>query len=389
MGTVNNRNDLLYLDFRYKNTRCREYTKLPNTGPNRKRLRMLMDRIEAEITLGTFEYSKYFPNSKFAKRFYTSAQTENNPQTNLGELFSDFSETWFSEKEAEWRNSHRSNQRLTLDKYLLPTFGDKPLIAITKPDILKFRSDLVKQNGLKGRKLSASRINHIMTPLRMILNEAADRYEFATPFRNIKPLKVPRTDVEPFTLEEVWKIINTVRSDFRSYYTVRFFTALRTVEIDGLKWQYVDFDRRQILIREASVEGELVEVKTDGSWREIDMSAPVYEALKEQHLITGNQEYVFCNSVGNPLRHNDITKNVWYPLLRLLGLKKRRPYQTRHTAATLWLAAGESPEWIARQMGHSTTEMLFRVYSRFVPNLTRQDGSAFENFLFTRNYEEN
>jgi integrase len=47
----------------------------------------------------------------------------------------------------------------------------------------------------------------------------------------------------------------------------------------------------------------------------------------------------------------------------------------------LWLAAGESPEWIARQMGHSTTEMLFRVYSRFVPNLTRQDGSAFERLV--------
>jgi integrase len=32
-------------------------------------------------------------------------------------------------------------------------------------------------------------------------------------------------------------------------------------------------------------------------------------------------------------------------------------------------------------MGHSSTEMLFRVYSRFVPNLTRQDGSAFERLL--------
>jgi len=32
-------------------------------------------------------------------------------------------------------------------------------------------------------------------------------------------------------------------------------------------------------------------------------------------------------------------------------------------------------------MGHSTTEMLFRVYSRYVPNLTGQDGSAFERLL--------
>ena len=50
----------------------------------------------------------------------------------------------------------------------------------------------------------------------------------------------------------------------------------------------------------------------------------------------------------------------------------------RHTAATLWLASGEAPEWIARQLGHTTTEMLFRVYSRYVPNLTRNDGSAMD-----------
>jgi integrase len=76
-----------------------------------------------------------------------------------------------------------------------------------------------------------------------------------------------------------------------------------------------------------------------------------------------------------------VTNRVWYPLLRHLGLKKRRPYQCRHTAATLWLAAGEAPEWIARQLGHTTTEMLFRVYSRYVPNLTRRDGSAFERLI--------
>ena len=32
-------------------------------------------------------------------------------------------------------------------------------------------------------------------------------------------------------------------------------------------------------------------------------------------------------------------------------------------------------------MGHSSTEMLFRVYSRYVPDITRQDGSAMDNLL--------
>ena len=40
------------------------------------------------------------------------------------------------------------------------------------------------------------------------------------------------------------------------------------------------------------------------------------------------------------------------------------------------LASGENPEWIAKLMGHANTQMLFTVYSRFVPNLTRQDGLA-------------
>ncbi len=48
------------------------------------------------------------------------------------------------------------------------------------------------------------------------------------------------------------------------------------------------------------------------------------------------------------------------------------------------LAAGENPEWIAKVMGHASVEMLFKVYSRFVPNLTRRDGQAFAGLLHSR-----
>jgi integrase len=173
-----------------------------------------------------------------------------------------------------------------------------------------------------------------------------------------------------------------VREDFRDYFTVRFFTGMRTGEVDGLKWKYVDFERRLILVRETVVLGDEEYTKTDGSQRDIQMSQLVFEALKRQQAATGKvSAFVFCNRLGKPLDHKNVTNRVWYPLLRHLGLKKRRPYQCRHTAATLWLAAGEAPEWIARQLGHTTTEMLFRVYSRYVPNLTRRDGSAFERLI--------
>ena len=371
----------LFFDFRYRDKRCREQTALDNTPANRKKLEAILKRIEAEITLGTFEYHKYFPNSPKAQEFTRQAELQRSHEAHDTPLFSEFCETWMDEMRVQWRKSHITTIEGTLRNYLIPEFGEKEVGHITRQEILSFRASLAKVQTRSKKPLSASRINRIMTPLRMILGEAANRFEFTSPYQGIKSLKVPRSDVEPFSLEEVRLILATVRADFRNYYTVRFFTGLRTGEIDGLQWDCVDFQRRQILVRQALVNGEIEQTKTDGSYRHIEMPQLVYDALKDQRKATGNNTFVFCNGAGNPLEHNNVTKRVWYPLLSHLGLRKRRPYQTRHTAATLWLAAGENPEWIARQMGHTTTEMLFRVYSRYVPNLTRQDGSAFERLL--------
>ncbi|WP_419616932.1 Arm DNA-binding domain-containing protein [Thiolapillus sp.] len=407
MGSVRVRKETgnLFMNFRYQGRRCREQSTLSDTKTNRKKLQRIVDKVEREIEAGTFEYSKYFPNSKNLKHFEPQAQVpetmpmaSSQPVGNLSMVqqaindehfptFSDFADVWVSENEISWRRSHKRTIKGIIDGHLKPGFGEQKVSRITRAEILAFRSELAKVPGRKNAGLSPKRINSILAPLRQILNEAADRYEFNTPYRNIKPLKVPRTHVEPFSLEEVQLILNAVRPDFRPYYTVRFFTGMRTGEVDGLKWQYVDFDNRQILIRETVVDGKEDYTKTDGSQREIQMSQLVYDALRGQEKVTrGKSRFVFCTREGQHFDHNNVTKRVWYPLLAYLGLEKRRPYQTRHTTATLWLASGEAPEWIARQMGHTSTEMLFRVYSRYVPNLTRQDGSAFERLL-TANFQ--
>ena len=44
----------------------------------------------------------------------------------------------------------------------------------------------------------------------------------------------------------------------------------------------------------------------------------------------------------------------------------------------LGIGRGETPEWVARTLGHVDTSMVYKTYGRYIPNLTRQDGSAFE-----------
>lgn len=389
MATIRERSGKLIADFRYMGIRCRETTNLEDNAYNRRILKKRLEQLEAEITLGTFEYEKYFPKSNRIEEFKEKRSQQIAVQTKVP-LFKEFAELWFKQKQIEWRTSYQQKVLIVIKNYLIPAFGNQVLSKIKKSDLLNFRASLAKvTHGKNQTSLKASRINQIMTPLRMILNDAAERYEFESPYKNINNLKESKIEVTPFTLEEVQKILTTVRDEFKPYYTVRFFTGMRTSEIDGLQWKHIDLQRREIHIREALVNGVLGGTKTYGSDRTIQMNDRVYQALLQQKSINkGKSEFIFCNRDGRPLDYRLVSKRVWHPLLRYLRLKPRRAYQTRHTAATLWLSAGENPEWIARQLGHSTTEMLFRVYSRYIPNVTRRDGSAFEAMLERLNTEE-
>lgn len=382
----------LFMDFRFQGRRCREYTVLPDTPSNRKRLEKALAKIEADIAAGAFDYAATFPVSRAAA---TAAPSEAEPAAPVAQTsaaadtaptpdFRTFTSTWLAERQVEWRRSHMKVLDSTLAGHLLPEFGARPVASITKADVLTFRAKLADKPGRTGAKLSNKRINNILGVLRQIMAEAADRYEFISPCANVKALKIRKSDVQPFTLDEVQRMLAVVRVDWRDYFLVRFFTGMRTGEAHGLKWKYVDFERRIILIRETFVLGEDEYTKTDSSQRDIQMSQPVYEAMKRQQDATGKRDYVFCNREGLPIDNKNFSDRVYYPLLRHLGLERRRPYQMRHTAATLWLASGEAPEWIARQLGHANTQMLFQVYSRYVPNLTRRDGSAMDRLLASR-----
>jgi len=378
MGSIRPRKETgkLFIDFRYRGSRCREQTLLDDTPVNRRRLKKLLDKIESDISIGTFDYAGTFPNSPHAKKFAKESE-----QLNGAPLFSEFVEEWWEENAFRWKRSGVKNMRSTLDKHLLPTFGSLAINSISKGDVLKFRARLAELPGRGDKTLSNKRINNIMQPLKSILDEAAERFGFPSPFRSIKRLPVNKADVNPFSLAEVMRFLEQIRPDYRNYFTVRFFTGLRTGEIDGLRWKNIDFERGLIYVREAFTYGAMDTTKT-GNERDVQMSAMVRDALLAQRQLTiGISEFVFCNRDGKQLDQANVTKRIWYPTLARLGMEKRRPYQTRHTAATLWLAAGENPEWVARQLGHASTQMLFQTYSRYIPNATRQDGSAFESLI--------
>ena len=90
-----------------------------------------------------------------------------------------------------------------------------------------------------------------------------------------------------------------------------------------------------------------------------------------------NSPYVFLNIKAKPILQ-DKTREVWARAIKKSGLRYRRVYETRHTFASWALGAGESPEWVARTLGHVNTSMVHKTYGRYILNLTRHVGSALE-----------
>lgn len=52
--------------------------------------------------------------------------------------------------------------------------------------------------------------------------------------------------------------------------------------------------------------------------------------------------------------------------MRRAGIRYRRAYQSRHTYACWSLAAGANPNFIAKQMGHTDAQMVYRVYGSWM-----------------------
>ena len=89
--------NMLFVDFRYMNKRCWETTNLTNTPANRRKLEKIIEKMEAEITLGIFSYVKYFPKSDKCDEMMALSDRKECIQSDTPS-FKQFALLWFSEK---------------------------------------------------------------------------------------------------------------------------------------------------------------------------------------------------------------------------------------------------------------------------------------------------
>ncbi|WP_454735459.1 Arm DNA-binding domain-containing protein [Cupriavidus necator] len=349
----------LQIAFSYHGVECREALRIEPTAKNIKFAERLRSQILLEIEKGTFNYGVHFPDSPKAKMFGT--KTAGNKL--LGDYLDEFMETC--------RRGLAHSSVLGYQRALNAHYGklqNYPIRDVTPP---------VLREWIAGMKVSAKRVRNVLTPLRGAIALALqDRHLTENPLDLIEVARVtgkvrrrPPYEINPCSLDEIQKILASAHEPYRYGLQLAFFTGMRTSELIALEWEQVDFDNWTVRVDRAVAEGvEKDGGKTEAALRTIELIAPARDAIERLKEVSyGKSRYVVTKPHSKD-RYSDSNSwsNAWQRVIAKAEVTRRNSYQTRHTFASLLLSQGENPLWVARQMGHKNTEMIFKRYGRWI-----------------------
>ncbi len=298
-------------------------------------------------------------------------------QTKERKTFAQVAESYLAER-PHLKPSTKRGYTEILKNYLLPEFGALYVDQITEEQISKFQAGV-------SQKVTATRTNNIFGPLRYILKTCVRRKLIReNSALNVPPLREEEPIIDPLTPEELDKVIAVLKPYQCPLFIALAWTGARPDELFALKWQDVNFERDEIYIRRGRVRGSESTTKTKAGNRTIHMFSLVKVVLQQlkknprQHVAG----YVFLNKHDQPYdKHVD---REWRIALRKASVRHRPGYQLRHTFASMCLQNGLQPTWVAKTLGHSTPQVTYKHYARYIDDISNLNEQRLEQAIANR-----
>ncbi|MDD5373533.1 MAG: site-specific integrase [Sulfurimonas sp.] len=338
---IKSRNNKLYLHFSHNGQMVRKSMKMEDTAKNRTILqKQIIPEIQRQLVMGEF----------FEK--------ENVPTLDK------FAEISFSMHKQNRRESTQKQYQEIYNLHIKSVFGTTRIDKIKRSELFLWQNDLLA-------KLTGKTVRSIRTVLMTILEDA---YKEEIIEKNyLKLVNAPKTEEtrekKPFSVEEIYQIIDNAPQNIKAYFAVGFFTGMRTGEIIALKWENIDFENWIIKVRHSIRDGRFTPPKTKSSIRDIE----ILEALKKyllahRKISDENSVFVFETQKGQPFSRSDkISSHYWKKVLEQQNIPYRNLYQMRHTFASQMLMNNEDILWTSQMLGHKDSSMTLEKYARYIP----------------------
>lgn len=350
----------IQIDFRWKGQRCRERLRLAPTPRNLKFAAGLKARIEHEIATGNFDYGKHFPASA---KLLQDRNVARGSSIHSGVLayVSNLGDAIQPETAREYR--HAAAQ-------LAEALPGATFQSLTRSQVRQW---------VAGSLLSKKRLENILIPLRGALAQALEDGTIKeNPLAGFRIRKVGQRKerIDPFTPAEVELLGRTVCG---ALWTAWAWTGARSGEIIGLRWGDLDSECRTLRVERAIRFGREKAPKTSAGRRVVRLLGPATEAflsVRPVDVHDRRHEPIFRNPrTGGDWHEAKALAREFKRACKAAGVRYRYVYQLRHTFATWALSSGENPLWVARQMGHRDTGMVFRHYGKWMPDMDPTAGS--------------
>lgn len=358
----------IVITFTYKGVLCREpLSRLTVDNKNIKYAERLLAEIQNNIERSTFNYAKYFPESKKLPLFGI-----NNKIKTIIDYLDEYLVI------CETRNLSPS----TIGGYKK---CKSALSDLHKLQVTSLTPAIVK-NWIQKQSTSLKTIRNQLSFLRSAIDEAIT--DGAISINPVSLVSASRYQskggttessyiVDPLSPKEVSALLLAAKYEqWKNLFRFAINTGLRSSELCALKWSDIDFIERTAHVQSASVVGVIKETKTKAGTRKVELNDEAMKALNEQKQFTFMKDGVIFEDPKTErawASADAIRKKAWVPTLKKAGVRYRNPYQTRHTFATRNISQGVNLFWLAGQMGHKGPEMLFRHYGSY---LKEYDGNT-------------
>ena len=204
-----------------------------------------------------------------------------------------------------------------------------------------------------------------------MLRDAAHRID-RNPFNDLPTNwwpRLPQREPDPYTEQERDAILAYYRDNRPHWAYVfvffRFWTGTRPSEATALKWGSVDVMNAKATISLSRHLGEENAPKTRASRRTISLLPNVVELLiTVLPLRVEPSSYVFTDGQRKPIDQSEFARG-FQAVLRVLKIRPRPFYNTRHTFISVALTLGCNQKWIAEQTGTSIA-MIQEHYGRYI-----------------------
>ncbi len=315
------------------------------------------------------------------------------PPTNI--TLRELGDRFLAARSTRVRPSVRDSYAMVLTTRVYPVLGSVRVKDLTPDRLTAFYGTMT---GRGGRALSARTRRYTAMVVGSMLRDAV---RWGLVARNVAdaadPPKVTLTrTMTTWTPDEVVAFERATADDrLHAAWTVLLHTGCRRGEALALRWEDIDLDagrasivRNLVLTADGPTFGE---PKTKRSRRSIDLDGDTIAALRSwrarqaaERLAAGSAwtdtGLVFTTALGLHLNPGTFSWN-FEQAVRRAGVPAIRLHDTRHTHATLLLAAGVHPKVVSERLGHASISITLDTYSHVLPTMQRDAADRFGALL--------